>query len=272
MNCFNQTELELLQTEGEGIPKDIVKKLSENKFKSPISTHLLRHQFNNWYGVLQLCFGKAALITLEAKEWIQHIDKFEPSYDNSFKSDKDFGSKILGLIDLTFFQFCDSCIRATTPDEVDYGVISLHTKRYDIVQNCFQANKPSYLITTKPPPTDPDDEDKKERDGKKKKLKLDKDPPKPGKELGSLIRNPNPNKDWIVSKNYRLISNRDVNRQTPPFNDQGTITCNKWHVQGHCFAKCDRHITHKDFPSEALKTAYGKWIKEVKDKSPHKSS
>ncbi len=43
MTCFNQTELELLQSEGEGIPKDIVKKLSENKFKSPTSSHLLRH-------------------------------------------------------------------------------------------------------------------------------------------------------------------------------------------------------------------------------------
>jgi hypothetical protein len=110
ISCLNQTELELLQTEGEDIPKDIVKKLSENKFKSPTSTHLIRHQFNNWYGVLQLCFGKKALIMIEAKEWIHHIDKFEPSYDNSFKSDKDFGAKILGLVDLTFFQFCDSCL------------------------------------------------------------------------------------------------------------------------------------------------------------------
>ncbi len=47
MSCFNQTELELLQSEGEGIPKDIVKKLSENKFKTPTSMHLLCHQFNN---------------------------------------------------------------------------------------------------------------------------------------------------------------------------------------------------------------------------------
>jgi hypothetical protein len=30
MSCFNQTELDLLQSEGEGIPKEIVKKLYEN--------------------------------------------------------------------------------------------------------------------------------------------------------------------------------------------------------------------------------------------------
>jgi hypothetical protein len=77
MTCFNQTELELLQSEGEGNPKDIVKKLSENKFKAPTSSHLLHHQFNNWYGILQLCFGPKILITLEAREWITHIDKYE---------------------------------------------------------------------------------------------------------------------------------------------------------------------------------------------------
>jgi hypothetical protein len=197
MTCFNPTELELLQSEGEGIPKDIVKKLSEKKFKTPTSTHLLRHQFNNWYGVLQLCFGPKALITLEAREWINHIDKHETSYDSNFKGDKDFGAKVLGLVDLTFFQLCDSCIRASSPDNVDYSLISLHNKRFDIIQNCFQANKPAYLISTKPPPSDSDDEEKsKNKDNKRKRAKLDKDKDKDHtggpKELGSLIRNPNP--------------------------------------------------------------------------------
>jgi hypothetical protein len=41
MSCFNQTEFELLQSEWEGISKDVVKKLSENKFKSPVTTQLL---------------------------------------------------------------------------------------------------------------------------------------------------------------------------------------------------------------------------------------
>jgi hypothetical protein len=40
MPCFSQTELELLPSEGEGIPKDIVKTLLENKFKSHTSSHL----------------------------------------------------------------------------------------------------------------------------------------------------------------------------------------------------------------------------------------
>jgi hypothetical protein len=168
MSCFNQTELDLLQSEGEGIPKEIVKKLSENKFKAPKNTHLLRHQFNNWYGILQICFGPLSLLSLEAKEWISHIDKHEASYDTCFKSDSDFGAKILGLVDLTFYQFCDSCLKAKTPDDLDYSIISLHSKRFDIIQNCFQANKPAYLVVPKPSQLDSDDEDK-ESESKKKK-------------------------------------------------------------------------------------------------------
>jgi hypothetical protein len=261
------------------ITKDIVKKLSENKFKSPTSSHLLRHQFSNWYGILQLCFGPTALITLEAREWINHIDKYETSYDSNFKGDRDFGAKVLGLVDLTFFQLCDSCIRAASPDNVDYSLISLHNKRFDIIQNCFQANKPAYLIPSKPIQVDSDDDDKSRgKDSRKKKAKLDKDKDKdkehPGgsKDLGSLIRNPNPNKDWICSRNYRLIFHKGVNRNTPSFNESGLTTCNKWHVQGHCFEKCECKASHKDFSNDTLKNAYGKWVKEVKDRSPHKSS
>ncbi len=66
MSCFNQTELKFLQSECEGTPKDIAKKLSENKFKTQHSSHLLHLQFSNWYGVLQLYFGKKTLITLKA--------------------------------------------------------------------------------------------------------------------------------------------------------------------------------------------------------------
>jgi len=117
-------------------------------------------------------FRKKALITLEAREWINHIDKYETSYDSNFKSDKDFGAKVLGLVDLTFFQFCDSCIRATSPENVDYSLISLHNKRFDILQNCFQANKPAYLISSKPTLMDSDDDDKsREKENRKKKLK-----------------------------------------------------------------------------------------------------
>jgi len=122
-----------------------VKILAENKFKFPTSTHHLRHQFNNWYGVLQVCFGEAK----EARAWISHIDQFESSYDACFKSDVDFGAKVLGLIDLTFFQLCDACLRAQSIEDVEFSSIILSGKRLDILQNCFQANKPAYL--TLPP-------------------------------------------------------------------------------------------------------------------------
>jgi hypothetical protein len=275
LSCFNQTELELLQSEGEGIPKEVVKKLSENKFKSPSNTHLLCHQFNNWYGILQICFSTKALITQEVKEWIQHIDLHETSYDACFKGDADFGTKVLGLVDLTFYQLCDSCLRGKTPEDVNFSIISLHSKRFDILQNCFQANKPSYLVSFKPSPTDLDDEDKtNDSENKKKKARVDKDKDKEyqPKDLGNLIKNPTPIKEWIVTKNYKHIFNKHINKNTPPFNDTGLITCNKWHLQGYCFEKCDRKSTHKNFTNEALKQAYAKWAKEVKDKSPHKSS
>jgi hypothetical protein len=64
MASYNTTELmDLLQSEVQDIPKDLVKKLTKNKFICPESTHPLHHQLNNWYGVLQICFRKTALIT-----------------------------------------------------------------------------------------------------------------------------------------------------------------------------------------------------------------
>ncbi len=53
MCYYNKTELDLLQSEGEGIPKELMKKLSENKFWYPCTTHHLCHQFNNWFSVLK---------------------------------------------------------------------------------------------------------------------------------------------------------------------------------------------------------------------------
>jgi hypothetical protein len=145
MGSYNKTELDLLQSEGEGIPKVMVKKLEENKFKFPTSTHHLRHQFNNWYGVLQVCFGKGTIIVKEARAWISHIEQYESSYDACFKSNVDFGAKVLGLIDLTFFQLCDACLRAQSIEDVEFSSIILSGKRLDILQNCFQANNPHIL-------------------------------------------------------------------------------------------------------------------------------
>jgi len=273
MTNFNQTELDLLQSEGEGIPKDIVKKLSENKFKTPTTTHFLRHQFNNWYGLFQIIFGTKALITLEIREWIDHIDKHETSYDAGFKSDKDFGAKILGLVDLTFFQFCESCLRASTPDDVKFSQILLENKRQEIIQNCFQANKPAYLVTTKTSTIDvEDDENDADKGHRNKRLKKEKDGLVVDRDLGKAVTNTNPVKDWLVTKNYRKIFHKGVNKSTPPFNAAGDITCNKWHLQGYCFEKCERKSTHRNFLDDSLKEAYAKWAKEVKDKSPHKAS
>jgi hypothetical protein len=106
----------------------------------------------------------------------------------------------------------------------------------------------------------------------KREKDKNKDPPGGAKELGSLICNPNPNKDRICSRSYRLIFHKGVNRHTPPFNGRGLTSGNKWHVQDHCFDKCEQKATHKDFTSETLKNTYAKWVKDVKDHSPHKSS
>jgi hypothetical protein len=54
MANYNKLELDVLLTKGDSIPKDIAKKLTENKSKCPDNTHQLRHQLNNWYGLLQI--------------------------------------------------------------------------------------------------------------------------------------------------------------------------------------------------------------------------
>lgn len=46
---YNKMELDLLQSEAEGIPKEIVRKRTENKFHFPNNTHHLHNQFENWY-------------------------------------------------------------------------------------------------------------------------------------------------------------------------------------------------------------------------------
>jgi hypothetical protein len=256
MTNFNQTELDLLQSEGEGIPKDMVKKPSENKFKSPTTTHLLRHQFNNWYGLFQIIFGAKALTTLEIREWIDHIDKHEMSYDAGFKSDKDFGAKILGLVDLTFFQFCESCLRASSPDDVKFSQILLENKRQEIIQNFFQANKPAYLISSKLPLAESEEDEKDgDKNPRHKRLKKERDGQLGDKDLGKAITNPNPVKEWIVTKNYRKIFHKGVNRFTPAFNSTGDITCNKWHLQGYCFKKFECKNTHRSFTERCTETS-----------------
>jgi hypothetical protein len=93
MGSYNKTDLDLLQSEGEGIPKEMVKKLAKNKFKYPSVTHHLFHQFNNWYGILQVCFGEQALVAKEARAWICHVDQHESSYNACFKADPHFAAQ-----------------------------------------------------------------------------------------------------------------------------------------------------------------------------------
>jgi hypothetical protein len=136
MTSANKTELDILE-DGQGIPLAMAKKLSENKFHTPHSTHLLRHQFNNWYGILQICFGDKSLVAKEAKAWIHHVDEHELAYNARFKGDPDFGAKLLGAIDLAFFNLCDVCFRATNIEDVDFGKNCLSHLRDDIVGNRF---------------------------------------------------------------------------------------------------------------------------------------
>jgi undecaprenyl pyrophosphate synthase len=43
MSNYNKIELEILLTKGDSIPKEVAKKLTENKAKCPENTHHLRH-------------------------------------------------------------------------------------------------------------------------------------------------------------------------------------------------------------------------------------
>jgi hypothetical protein len=276
MTSCNKTELDLLQSEGEGIPKEMVKKLAENKFKFPSSSHHLRHQFNNWYGVLQVCFGEQSLVAKESRAWITHIDQFESSYDACFKADSDFGAKILGLVDLTFFQLCDACLRANSIEDVDFTSIALNNKRFDILQNCFQANKPVYL-TSVPKKTHPlegeEGGDEAQREGKKKPRFAKEGGREKNREdyrdLGAMVRNGSQQIEWkVTGPKYRQIFTPAVIASTPPFNATGLVTCNKWHVQGFCYEKCDRKASHKNFDSASHKSVFDKWIKELKSKCP----
>jgi hypothetical protein len=145
MANYKKIELEILLMKGDGIPKEIAKKLPENKAKCPETTHHLCYQFYNWYGMLQICFGKEALIMKETRAWLDHVDRFELSYNARFKTDPDFGAKVLGLVDLMFFQFCNSCLKAESLDDVNFGSIMLDNDCYAITRNNFQACMPAYL-------------------------------------------------------------------------------------------------------------------------------
>jgi hypothetical protein len=270
MSSCNKTELDILD-EGEGIPKDMAKKLAENKFHFPHSTHLLRHQLNNWYGVLQVCFGDKSLLAKEVRAWITHIDEYELAYNARFKTDGDFGAKVLGAIDLSFFQFCDSCFRATSIHDVDFSKISLANLRDDILNNRFHENMPVYLVALKSK-REFEDEDVKDGLVKKKKRAKDQkefDKNKNFRDLGAMVKNQQAVQDWLLTGGkYKALFTKEVIAMTPTFNDSGLITCNKWHVRGFCYERCDQRNSHKKFESTTHKAVYDTWVKALKAKLP----
>jgi hypothetical protein len=78
---------------------------------------------------------------------------------------------VLGLIDLTFFQFCDSCLKAESMEEVDFGSIALDNDHYNITRNTFQACVPAYLANRQKRKAEDDLEDN-EDETKKRHRKL----------------------------------------------------------------------------------------------------
>jgi len=147
MTSWIKMEFDIL-AEGEEIAKDIAKKLADNKFFYPETTLLRRHQINNWYGVMQICFGDKSLVAKEARTWISHIDDNELFYNASFKSDKDFGARLLGAIDLSFFQFCDSCFHSSSIHEVDFGKLCLANLREDCQFQSFKFQNMLFKFET----------------------------------------------------------------------------------------------------------------------------
>ena len=174
---------------------------------------------------------------------------------------------MLGLIDLTFFQLCHTCLKAQSIEDVEFSSIVLSKKRLDILQNCFQANKPVYL--TLPPKKNHglEGDDTEDKDGKKKKKWI-----KGGGggndgsrfiDLGNMVRSGSPVADWkIQGQKYKQIFTPAVTATTPHFNASGFVTCNKWHFQGICFEKRERK------ESAVHKSAFDKWVKELKTKNP----
>jgi len=136
----HQIKLDLLQSDGEGLSKEMVDSLLKENCSIPYSFHRLRHQLNNWLGVIIIVFGPKCLIVKELQQWVKHMDEKEQSYDGCFKVDTDFGVKALGLIERTFYQFAASCQSAKSPEEVNFVVLLLHHKHEEIEQISFQAN------------------------------------------------------------------------------------------------------------------------------------
>jgi hypothetical protein len=246
-------------SDGDGLFLEVVDKLLKDRFEVPTSTVKARHHAHNWYMILQICFGEKSLLALKAKDWVTHIDENEAAYDACFRCNKDFGAKLGGCINLAFYQFLSSCFNVTTPDKVNFAGISLHHKHVEIENLNLTGHRPSYLMATQDKSRirdDPDDKPTNKKQQKTDKLQNER------KDLGAVICNTNQIKGWNCNKVYKQVFTKNWIAETPAFNATCIITCNMWYAQGHCFENCDHKATHKSFPDDSFKQAYGKWIKE----------
>jgi hypothetical protein len=76
-----------------------------------------------------------------------------------------------------------------------------------------------------------------------KKQKGGKQQSEKHKALGEMIIYPKWNMDWNCKGKYHKIFRGKVISETPPFNNTGLITCNKWHIQGWRFKECTKTLT-----------------------------
>jgi hypothetical protein len=201
------------------------------------------------------------------------IKKYKLSYDAIFKMDPEFGAPVLGLFDLTFFQLSDACLWVKTIEDVDFGQICSSSKCADVLQNCFQAHKPVYLLSTPKSPRNEDDNGPEGHSSKKnKQLDLknkDNKDKLQNRDLGEMVKNPHSVQYGIFTGGkYKEAFMKEIIASSPLFNESGVVACNNWHVIGFCYKKCNRHNFHKKFESATHKCAYVKWLWELKAKHP----
>ena len=157
---------------------------------------------------------------------------------------------------MAFFNLWDSFFRATTVQKVEFGRNCLSTIRDDISCNRFHECMPTYLIAQNKK-RDIEDDEGGENKSDKKRLRDKDNKDNRFKELGDMVKNGQAVQEWIMPGNkYKAIFSKEVISSTPPFNNSGLITCNKWHVRGFCYEKCDRKGSHKKFDSVTHKTSY----------------
>jgi hypothetical protein len=69
------------------------------------------------------------------------------------------------------------------------------------------------LISNKHPPPSPESNDRDaDKDNRGKRYNKNKDSQLTDRELGNAVNNTNPVKEWLVTKNYRKIFHKGVNK------------------------------------------------------------